>query len=171
MRSRLASLWRNLFRRRRVDEEPDAELRSSVDLLADEHVAHGLPEDAARRAARLDFGELNSARDQVQEQRTGAVVDQWLQDARYGLRMVARNPAFAAVVILTLAVGIGATTAVFSVVYAVLLNPLPFPHADRIVTVWQYNKATPTERDVVAPGNFSDWQDRGTAFEVSATNQ
>lgn len=168
-RSRLVSLWRNVFRRDRVDEDLDAEVHSCVEMLTDERISGGLEEDAARRAARLDFGDVNSVREQVHEQRTGAVMEQWWQDARYGLRMAGRNPGFAGVVILTLAVGIATTTAVFSVVYAVLLNPLPFPHADRIVTLWQYNKATPTEHDVVAPGNFLDWRDRSTAFDEIAT--
>src|SRR5574341_1520424 len=110
LRSRLLSLWRNVFRRARVDEELDAEVSSCVEMLTDERIAGGLRDEAARRAARLDFGEINSVREQVREQRTGAVMEQWLQDARYGLRMAARNPAFAGVVILTLAVGIGATT-------------------------------------------------------------
>lgn len=96
-------------------------------------------------------------------------MDRWLQDVRYGLRMAVRDPAFATVLVLTLAVGTGATTAVFSVVHAVLLNPLPYPNTNRIVTVWQSQRTAPAERDAVAPGNFLDWRDRATTFDVLAT--
>ncbi len=168
-RSWLASLFRNLLRRGRVERELDEELLSYVDLVTDEKAATGLSEQAARRAAGVESGGIEGVKEEVRGQRAGAVVEHAFQDVRNGLRMIARNPAFAGVVILTLGIGIGATTAVFSVVDAVLLNPLPFPNADRVVTLWQHDRNTATERDVVAPANFLDWRDRGTAFEAVAT--
>lgn len=167
-RSWLVSLFRNLLRRDTVERELDAELHSYVDLLTDEKAGAGLPEQAARRAARVEVGGLEQVKEEIRDQLAGAVLEHFFQDARYGLRMAARNPTFAGVVILTLAIGIGATTAVFSVVDAVLLNPLPFPRADRIVTLWQYNTNAGTERDDVAPANFLDWRERSTALEALA---
>lgn len=130
-RSRLVSLFRNLLRRDKVEKDLDEEVRSYVDLLADEKTAAGLPRHTARRAARIETGGLEQLKEEVRDQRAGAAaLEHFVQDARYGLRMAIRNPTFAGVVILTLAIGIGATTAVFSVVDAVLLNPLPFPRPD-----------------------------------------
>jgi predicted permease len=167
-RSWLVSLIRNLLRRDKVEKELDEEVNSYVDLLADERTAAGLPEEKARRAARLEVGGLEQVKEQIRDQRAGAALEHFVQDARYGLRMAGRNPTFAGVVILTLAIGIGGTTAVFSVVDAVLLNALPFPRADRIVTVWQHNVNADTERLAGAPANFLDWRERSTAFEALA---
>jgi putative ABC transport system permease protein len=100
--------------------------------------------------------------------RAGALAEQAFHDARHGLRMAAKNPAFATIVIVTLGVGIGATTSVFSIVDAVLLNPLPFPRADRIVTLWQRDRGATADRSAVAPANFVDWRDRSTAFTAIA---
>jgi putative ABC transport system permease protein len=88
-----------------------------------------------------------------------------LQDIRYALRMLARNPSFTFVVVLTLALGIAANTAIFSVVNGVLLRPLPFPDSDRIVTLWENNTVDGIERDDVSPANFLDWRDRQQSFD------
>jgi putative ABC transport system permease protein len=163
----LLTVLRNLLERERLERDLDEEVRSYVDLLADEKRAAGLPEQAAGRAAIVEVGGLEQVKEHVREQRTGAVLEHVLQDARYGARMAIRNPIFAGVVILTLAIGIGATTAVFSVVDAVLLNPLPF-QADQIVTLWQQNDSAPTERLPVSPANLLDWRDRSTTLEAIA---
>jgi putative ABC transport system permease protein len=91
-----------------------------------------------------------------------------LQDIRYALRMLARNPSFTFVVVLTLALGIAANTAIFSVVNGVLLRDLPFPESDRIVTLWENNTVDGIERDDVSPANFLDWRDRQQSFDVLA---
>jgi putative ABC transport system permease protein len=161
----LVSVVRNLLRRDRVEKDLDEEVRSYVDLLTDEKTVAGVPEQAAGRAALVEVGGLEQVKEQVREQRAGAVLEHFFQDVRYGLRMAARNPTFAGVVVLTLAIGIGATTAVFSVIDAVLLNPLPFPRADRIVTVWQHNANAPTERLAGSPANFLDWRERSASFD------
>ena len=90
-------------------------------------------------------------------------------DARYGVRVLLKRPVFLIVALLTLALGIGATTAIFSAVNAVLLQPLPFRDSDRIVTVWENNLKDGIERDDVSPANFLDWQERQQAFESMAT--
>ncbi len=93
---------------------------------------------------------------------------QLLDDARFGLRALARNPGFAAVAILALALGIGANTALFSVVNAVLLRPLPFPAADRLVTFWTFNHSQNIERGIASPADFADWRDESRSFEEMA---
>ena len=87
------------------------------------------------------------------------------QDIQYGLRMLAKNPGFTAIAVLTLSLGIGANTAIFSVVNGVLLRDLPFPESDRIVTLWENNTTDGLERDDVSPANFLDWRDRQKSFE------
>ena len=165
----LFTVLRNLLERDRLEKDLDDELRSYVDLLADEKRAAGVPEQAASRVALVEVGGVEQMKEEVREQRAGAVLEYIIQDVRYGARMAARNPIFAGVVILTLAIGIGATTTVFSVVDAVLLNPLPFPRADRIVTVWQHNTNAPTERLAASPANVLDWRARSTTLEALAT--
>ena len=90
------------------------------------------------------------------------------QDIRYGVRMLLKNPGFTVIAVLTLSLGIGANTAIFSVVNGVLLRELPFPEADRIVTLWENNTADGLERDDVSPANFLDWRERQTSFEQLA---
>jgi putative ABC transport system permease protein len=167
-RSWLVRLCRNLLRRNAIEKDLDAEVHSYVDLLTDEKTAAGLSEQGARRAARIEAGGVEQLKQEIREQRAGAVLEHFFQDARYGLRMAARNPTFAGVVILTLAIGIGATTAVFSVIDAVLLNPLPFPRAERLVTVWQHNVNAPAERLPASPANVLDWRERSTTIEALA---
>ena len=88
-----------------------------------------------------------------------------MQDIRYGVRMLLKNPGFTIIAVLTLSLGIGANTAIFSVVNGVLLRELPFPEADRIVTLWENNTADGLERDDVSPANFLDWRERQKSFE------
>jgi predicted permease len=95
-------------------------------------------------------------------------VQTFWQDIRFGVRMLLKNPGFAIVAVLTLALGIGANTAIFSVVSAVLLRELPFPDSDRIVTLWENNLVDGLERDDVSPANFIDWRERQTSFQELA---
>lgn len=92
----------------------------------------------------------------------------FFQDIRYGVRMLLKNPGFTAIAVLTLSLGIGANTAIFSVVNGVLLRELPFPEADRIVTLWENNTVDGLERDDVSPANFLDWRERQKSFEQLA---
>src|SRR6185503_8895925 len=97
-----------------------------------------------------------------------SMIKQVIQDIRYALRIFARNPSFTFVVVFTLALGIAANTAIFSVVNGVLLRDLPFPESDRIVTLWENNTADGIEREDVSPANFLDWSDRQQSFETLA---
>src|SRR5687767_7015384 len=122
--SRLMSLLRNLLRRQSVEQSLDAEVRTYLDMLTDERIAAGLPPDAARRAALVELGGVEQVKEEVREARAGAVVEQLFQDVRYGIRMLRRSTGFTFVAITTLGLAMAATTAMFTVVNAVLLRPL-----------------------------------------------
>ncbi len=135
MLSRLRSLWRNLSRRDRVDRDLDDEVRAVFDILVDEKIRAGLSLEAARRAATLELGRVDSITQQVREARAGATLDALLKDVRYGARTLRANPGFTLVVVLSLAVGIGANSALFAVANALLLRTLPVPDVDRLKLV------------------------------------
>ncbi|MGH9217940.1 MAG: ADOP family duplicated permease [Vicinamibacterales bacterium] len=132
MLARLASLWRNLRHRDRVDHELDAEVRAVFDILVDEKMRAGMTRDQARRAATLELGRVDGITQQVREERTGATLDALIKDVRYGARMLRANLGFTTVVVLSLAVGIGANSALFSVANALLLRSLPVPQPDQL---------------------------------------
>src|SRR5262245_44585698 len=117
--ARLASLLRNLVQRERTDRQLGAEVESYLDLLASEYEASGLGRDAARRAARLHLGGVEQVKEQVRSVRAGALVDELMQDARYGVRALRTQPRLAAIVVITLALALGGTTAIFGIVDAV----------------------------------------------------
>ena len=124
---------RNLFRRDRVEEELDQEIDAYLDQLVSEKRAAGLSADHARRAARLEFGGREQVKEQVRDVRIGAWVEQFRQDLRYGIRTLGKSPGFTAVAVLTLAVGIGASAAVFSLADAALFRALPVSEPEDLV--------------------------------------
>jgi hypothetical protein len=128
--SRLRSLWRSLLHRNRVERELEDELRGMFDLLVDEKRRAGLRAEDAHRAATLELGRVAAIKDEIRDARTGAFVDTFLRDIRYAWRGMRRDPRFTIVVVFSLAIGIGSTTAVFTVFNVALLQPLsvPEPH-------------------------------------------
>jgi putative ABC transport system permease protein len=132
---KIIAIIRNLFRREKADRDLDAEVRSYSDLLQEEKMSTGLNENEAKRATRISMIGPEQLKEEIRSARAGAWLESLWQDLRFGARMLRKNLAFTAVAILTLALGIGANTAVFSVVNAVVLRPLPFKDSSRIVTI------------------------------------
>ena len=161
--TRGSSLIRNLFRREQVDQDLDAEVRSYFDTLVEEKLAAGMPPDEARRAAAIEVGGIEQVKERVRETRAGALLESLLRDLRYGLRTLAKNPGFTAAAVVTLGLGIGANTAIFSVVKGVLLSPLAGRDSDRIVRLWESMQDTP--QIPVSYPNYLDWRQRTRTFE------
>jgi putative ABC transport system permease protein len=126
--------WRRVFSRDRLESQLDAELRDHFDRLVGDFVARGYAQDEARRLARLEFGGIDQVKEACRDARGTRWVDETTQDVRYGLRGFRKNPAFTVVAIVTLAIGVGASVAIFTVVDALLLRPLPVPRASELVT-------------------------------------
>ncbi len=166
--AKIASLFRSLFYKARLDSELDAELRSYLDLLTEEKIKAGLSPEQARRQAWIELGGMEQVKMKVREVRFGTTLETVWQDVRYGLRMLRKNPGFTAVAVLTLALGIGANTAIFSVVNAVLLRPLPFHDPDRLVLIWNEYKGSPSSNSV--PDYFDRRRQSETLEEIAAVN-
>jgi putative ABC transport system permease protein len=128
--------WMRFFRRTKWDAERARELESYLQIETDENIARGMPSQAAREAARRKLGNSTRIREEIYRMNTLGFLDTLVRDARYGLRSLRHNPTFTFAALLTLAIGIGANTAVFSVLNSVLLKPLRYPKPEELVAVW-----------------------------------
>ncbi len=167
MLSDLLYRLRCLFQRKSVETDLDEELRVHLEREAEKYVQKGLPFEEAKRRARLDFGAPDHIKEECRDARGVNWIETAIQDLRYGLRLLRRNPAFAATAILTLALGIGATTAIFSVVDGIMLKPLPFPEAGRLVRIRSVIAAT-GHGGVASYPDFLDWRARNHVFDGMA---
>lgn len=156
-------LWR-ILRKERTEHELDSELRFHLEQRVAELVEEGAGREEASRQARMEFGGVEGIKEECRESRRVHLLETFFQDVRYGLRMLRRNPGFAMVAILTLALGIGANTAIFSVVNGVLLNPLPYPYPEQLITL---HESKPNfQYGSVSYPNFRDWQKSNRAFSA-----
>jgi putative ABC transport system permease protein len=130
------SRLQGFFRKRSLEKNLDAELHSHLDLLTQENIRRGMNPEAARQAARREFGGLEQTKENYRDQRGLPILDGLLKDVRFAVRMLGKRSGLTFVAVLTLAIGIGANTAIFTAVHSVLLQSLPFPKADRLAIVW-----------------------------------
>jgi predicted permease len=161
---RLAQRILALGRTRRLDAQLDDEVQAHLELAERDAIAAGLSPEDARREARRRFGSIPRIQEEHRDRRSVRWVDTFVKDVRYGLRQVRRDPAFACVAIGVMAIGIGANTAMFSLMDAVLLKPLPYPEPERMVRVWE--APTLTSRNGISTLNFVDWKRLSTSFEA-----
>jgi putative ABC transport system permease protein len=152
------------FRKRNLDQELEGEILAHLELAESEAIAAGLSPEEARCEARRSFGGIAQMKEEHRDRRGVPWMENLIRDFRYGLAGLARDPGFAGIVVGLLALGIGANTAMFSVVDAVLLKPLPFPEPERMVRVWE--APTPARRNGTTTLTFLDWKQQTTIFEA-----
>ena len=157
-----------LLGRNRREREFDAELESHLAMHTEDNLHAGMSVAEARRQALIRLGGVEQTKEMVRERRGLPVLEELLQDLRYGARMLRKNPGYASVAILTLALGIGANAAIFSAVYASLVKPLPFRDADRLVAIWKKNPPRGWVRNPISSAEFLAWRDQTQVFEDMA---
>jgi predicted permease len=163
------SIWsriRSLGQRREVKQEIDEELRFHLEQRTAENIATGMSPEEAAREARKRFGNLQSVREECREKRGASFGEATWQDIRFGLRMLRKNPGFTTIAVLTLALGIGVNTSMFSGLQSLLLPKLPYPEADRLVRV--FRTSSHSQRWPHSPANFLDQQQQNSVFERMA---
>jgi predicted permease len=159
-----------------VEPDIDDEIRFHLDQRTADLVARGHPIATAREIAAREYGDMDESRTELaaldrrrlERERRADAWDSLRQDLRCGIRTFGKQRGFATAVILTLSLGLGANTAIFSVVYGVLLRPLPYPEPDRIARVWETNRATAGDRTPVSPPTFIEWRSQSASFAALA---
>jgi putative ABC transport system permease protein len=155
---------RSLLRRDDVERELAEEMRYHLERKTEEYVASGLSPEEAQHAATRAMEGIEQQKEKCRDTRKVNWLEDFWQDLRYGVRVLRRSPGFTAIVMLTLALGIGANTAIFSVIDAILLRPLPFANAGGLVIVWESNAQTASTHNTVSPPNFLDWESQNRVF-------
>jgi predicted permease len=156
---------RPLFFKSRAEREMEAEIRFHIDMETAKNVERGMAPDEARRAALAAFGGVESTKEWCREAWLGRTVESLLHDLRYGLRSLRRSPGYAAVVAVTLALGVGANTAVFSAINGVLLQPLPYDDGGRLVLLYQQALGVGPDRVRFSPLEIADYRERARSLE------
>ncbi|PYU65539.1 MAG: hypothetical protein DMG49_23995 [Acidobacteria bacterium] len=156
-----------LFRRERREKDLATEIESHLQMHIQDHLRAGMSAEEARRQALIKLGGIEQTKEIYRQRRGLPVLETLFQDLRFAGRMLLKNPGFTAVVVLTIALGVGANAAIFSVVHAVLLKPLPYPESDRLVMVWEKVSLPNYQNDQnePSPGNFADWRSQNSVFE------
>ena len=165
---RITSLLRNLFRKDRTETDLDNEIGAYVEILTEKNIESGFEPTEARRLALIEFGGKEQVKEKVREISMGHFIETVFQDVRYAARMLAKNRTFTAVSVLTLALGIGANTAIFSVVNGVLLRPLPFREPDRLVRM-RHDKPKANQHEIaVSADDILEWRKNARSLESVA---
>ena len=137
---RLSSLWRNLFHKDQPEQELTEEVHAYLELLIEAKIKKGLSPAEARRAALIEMGGVEQVKESVREVRMGHFLETMWQDLRYGARMLMKKPGFTLIAVFTLALGIGANTAIFSVINALILSPPSIAEPERVAAIWRTTK-------------------------------
>ncbi len=164
----LLARLRALVRRDAVIDDIEEEMGSHVEMEAEANIERGMGPEEARKVAMRSFGNLVRIRDLAYDVRGGGMLETLWQDLRYGVRMLLKHPGFTFIAVLTLALGIGVNTALFSVVNAVLLRPLPYAQPERLVQIYEANAQQGYDRFGFSLANFVDHRDQQTGFEQMA---
>ena len=160
------SWWKFFLPKRAADDEMNSEIRFHLNELTEEYIAAGLTPEEARRRARLDFGGQENFKEEVRDVYRIRYLDATLTNLKSALRFIRKSPTFSLAVIFTLALAIGANSAVFSAIDAILLKPLPFSEADQLVRVDQYDPQNPRPFHLVAPSRLEDWNHLNSTFQA-----
>src|SRR5689334_19683722 len=155
---------RRLSRKESTEKQLDSELRFHLERITADFVESGMRPEEARRRARLEFGGMEGLKEECRESRRVHMVDTFLQDVRYGLRMLRKSPGFTLVTLLTLALGMGANTTTFSTIDAMLLHPLNFPELEHLVALSEPLPHSVAGTERVAPADYVDWRKQATAY-------
>jgi hypothetical protein len=159
----VSRIWGTL-RRRRTDREMDEELRLHLELAAEEAIRRGDSPERAVLAARLHAGSIPQALEQLRDQRGLPCLEDVHRDVRHAVRMLAKTPGFTAAAVLTLAIGIGASTAIFSIRNVVVLQPLPYPNPDRLIVLWTDDVKRQLHKTLVSYPLYAEWKERSHTF-------
>jgi len=158
-----------LFHKERRDQDLAQEIESHLQMHIEDNLRAGMTPEEARRQALIKFGGVESTKESYRDRRGIPVLETLWQDIRFGLRVLRKSPGFTSVVLLTLALGIGANTAIFSVLNAVVFRPLPYNQPDQLVQLWEDPSGKGSGQNSVSGGVFADWRDQSQCFQhVSA---
>src|SRR5947208_4763301 len=166
--SRTLALCRNLFRRTAVEQELSAELAQAYEFLVESKIRDGTSTSEARRLAVIELGGVEQLKEEIREVRAGYNLEALFRDVRFGLRMLLKTPGFTVVAVATLGLSIGANTAIFSLANGVLLRPLPFPDAERIIYFQGKNPAAGLTESNISFLDFTDWSQQTDLFASTA---
>jgi putative ABC transport system permease protein len=167
----MKKLWRfwaqltGLFRKNRRDRDMADEFESHLQMHIEDNLRAGMPPEQARREALLKFGGMETVKESMRETSRLLWIETTLQDLRYAVRGLWLNPGFAITAILSLALGIGASVAIYTVGDNLLLRPLPYPGSSELAMVWENNLRNGNVQNVVSPGNYFDWKEQNKVFE------